>query len=140
VNSINQGSQGPTPKPTGCLSMLGNIIWFLVGGIWLALGFLLSAVIFCILIFTIPLAKQCLKLAMLSLLPFGKQVVSDPSSNPSISVLGNVLWVVLCGFWMALGFLISGVLACLTIVGIPFGLQAFKLAGLALFPFGKRII
>jgi uncharacterized membrane protein YccF (DUF307 family) len=133
-------SDQPQARPMGCLGVIGNVIWIVLGGIWIALGFLISAVIFVIFIITIPFAKQCLKLASLSLVPFGRQVVHDPSSNPGISTLGNVLWIVFCGLWTALGFVIAGVLCCITIIGIPFGVQAFKLAGLALWPFGKRVI
>ena len=118
-------------SPTSC--------WIVVGGIWLALGFLFFALIFTILIVTIPFAKQCLKLAKLSLMPFGRHVVADPAANPGISIVGDLVWVLFCGLWTGLGFVIIGVMCCLTIIGIPLGLQAFKLAGLAFFPFGKRI-
>jgi uncharacterized membrane protein YccF (DUF307 family) len=130
----------PQPKPMGCLGLIGNILWIVLGGFWLALGFLVCALIFTILIVTIPFAKQCLKLAGLSLVPFGRQVVRDRDAFRPLSAVLNILWVVLCGIWLAIGFVIAGILNCITIIGIPFGVQSFKLAGLALWPFGKEVL
>ena len=117
---------------------LGNILWFVLAGIWTALGWLLVALVLTILIVTIPMARQCLKLARFSLWPMGR--VAVPSSTvPVLSSVGQVLWVIFAGWWLALEYLVAGVLLCITVIGIPFGLQAFKLAGLAFAPFGKEI-
>jgi len=117
---------------------IGNIIWFVLGGIWSALSWLLIAGVLTITVIGIPFARQCLKLAHLSLWPFGRTTIHDPTARVP-SPIGNVFWVVLAGWWLALGYVISGALCCLTIIGIPFGLQAFKLAGLSFAPFGRRV-
>jgi uncharacterized membrane protein YccF (DUF307 family) len=130
----------PARHRSGCLSLVGNILWLIIAGWGLALGYLASALIMVIFIITIPFAVQCVKLAGYSLWPFGRTVVDDPDSRPGVSVVGNVLWIVLCGWWLALGHVIAGLLLLVTIIGIPFGIQCFKLAGLALWPFGRRIV
>jgi uncharacterized membrane protein YccF (DUF307 family) len=117
---------------------VGNILWLFLAGIWTALGWLFAAFVLTILIVTIPMALQCLKLARFSLWPMGR--VAVPSTRvPVLSVVGQVLWVIFAGWWLALEYLVAGVFLCVTIIGIPFGLQAFKLAGLAFAPFGKEI-
>ncbi len=118
------------------MSLIGNIIWILLGGIWTALGWLLLGCAFCISIVGIPLGLQCFKMAGLTLAPFGKEIVYGGGAP---SLLANVFWVILAGIPMALAYLIAGVLNCLTVIGIPFGLQSFKMAKLALLPFGSTV-
>jgi uncharacterized membrane protein YccF (DUF307 family) len=118
---------------------IGNVIWFLLAGVWLALEWMLVALVLTLLIVTIPFARQCVKMANLSLWPMGRQAVHDPTAT-RLGVVGQVVWVLLAGWWLALSHVIAGVLLCITIIGIPFGLQSFKLAALALAPFGKRIV
>lgn len=118
---------------------IGNVIWFVLAGVWLALEWLLIALVLTLLVVTIPFARQCVKLAHLSLWPMGRQAVPDPTAT-RLGIVGQVGWVVLAGWWLALSYLLFGVLLCITVIGIPFGLQSFKLAGLALAPFGKRIV
>lgn len=114
-----------------------NIIWLLFGGLLSALAWLLAGVLCCITVIGIPLGLQCFKFAKLVLTPFGKKVYFGNMSSGSIVL--NVLWILLCGLWLAIGFLSMGVSSCLTIIGIPFGLQHFKFAALALMPFGAEI-
>lgn len=126
---------------TGCLGIIGNILWLLIAGWELALGYLFAALIMAITIIGIPFAVQAVKLAGYSLWPFGKYVYEDPEAadRRGLSAVANVLWLVLVGWWLALAHVIAGVVLCLTIIGIPFGVQCFKMAGLALFPFGKTV-
>jgi uncharacterized membrane protein YccF (DUF307 family) len=117
---------------------IGNVLWFVLGGLVMALGWLFWALLLTITIIGIPFARQCLKLANFSLWPFGRTAVDDPTSTP-LGIVGAILWII-PGIIMAIGYLITGALLCITIIGIPFGIQAFKLAGLALQPFGKKIV
>ena len=116
-----------------------NILWLVLAGIWLALGYVLAAVLLAITIIGLPFAKQALKLAGYALWPFGRALIPAESRSRSLSAVGNILWFVLAGWWLALEHLIVGCLLCLTIIGIPLGLGAFKMAGAALVPFGKEI-
>jgi uncharacterized membrane protein YccF (DUF307 family) len=116
-----------------------NVIWLLLSGIWLAIGYLIAAIVMFILIVTIPFGAQALKLAGYALWPFGRVLVPSPSRHVAISVIGNVIWFVLAGWWLALAHLVSGILLCLTIIGIPLGVANFKMAGAALVPFGKEV-
>src|SRR5262245_14861688 len=117
-----------------------NILWFLLAGLWLAIGYFLAAVLLAITIIGLPFAVQSLKLGIYALWPFGSVVVPAPTRNRGLSVVANVLWFVLAGWWLALGQLIAGCLLCLTIIGIPLGIGSFKMAGAALVPFGKEIV
>ncbi|MDD2980531.1 MAG: YccF domain-containing protein [Hespellia sp.] len=117
----------------GCF---GNIIWLLCGGLIGSLGWVVSGVLWCITIVGIPVGKQCFKFAGLCLSPFGAEVVYGGGVG---SLLLNIIWLLVSGIELAFGFAIMGVLLCVTIVGIPFGLQHFKLAKLALMPFGSYI-
>ena len=120
------------------MKTLGNILWFVFVGIGSALGWLLWALLVAITIVGLPFARQCLKLARFSAWPFGRIAVNDPTAS-SLGVLGAILWFV-PGLLMAIGYVVGGAILCITIIGIPFGLQSIKLAGLALAPFGKRIV
>lgn len=119
------------------MRLLGNIIWIILGGVWTALGWLLIGCIFCITIVGIPLGRQCFKMASLTLTPFGKTIIYGGGAP---SLVANVFWVLLAGIPMALLYLIAGVANCITIIGIPFGLQSFKMAKLSLLPFGARVL
>lgn len=118
----------------GCL---GNIIWFIFGGFFGGITWLLAGILWCITIVGIPIGLQCFKLAGLSFWPFGKRVVY---STRTVSFLVNILWLVFSGFWLAVGHCVSGIILCVTIIGIPFGMQSFKLAKLALMPFGAQVV
>ncbi len=117
-----------------------NIIWLILAGVWLAIGYVIAGVIMCITIIGIPFGVQAFKLAGYALWPFGRTLVPSQSRHKSLSVIGNVLWFILAGWWLALEHLIVGILLCLTIIGIPLGVACFKMAGAALVPFGKEIV
>jgi uncharacterized membrane protein YccF (DUF307 family) len=119
--------------------LLLNIIWLVLAGFWMALGYLVAALICFVLIITIPFGLASLRIAAFALWPFGRTVV--PRANASAaSAVGNVIWLVLCGWWLALGHLVTGVLLCCTIIGIPFGLANFKLIPVSLLPLGRDIV
>jgi uncharacterized membrane protein YccF (DUF307 family) len=121
------------------LKFLLNIIWLVLAGFWLFLGYLLAAIICFILIITIPFGVAALRIGVYALWPFGRTVVKKPGAGAG-STIGNVLWLVLCGWWLALEHLITGVAMCLTIIGIPLGIANFKLIPVSLFPFGREIV
>jgi uncharacterized membrane protein YccF (DUF307 family) len=116
-----------------------NIIWLLLAGIWLAIAYAILGLICFVLIITIPFGIAALRIAMFALWPFGKTVVKRADAGIA-SGIGNVLWFLLCGWWLALAHLITGVLLCLTIIGIPLGLGNFKLIPISLMPLGREIV
>jgi uncharacterized membrane protein YccF (DUF307 family) len=116
-----------------------NIIWFVLAGLWMAIGYALAALICFILIITIPFGIASLRIGMYALWPFGRTVVRRSDAGAA-SAIGNVIWLLLCGWWLALADLISGILLCLTIIGIPLGLASFKLIPISLLPMGREII
>lgn len=122
------------------MSLLMNILWMLFGGIVTAVEYLISSLCMMVTIIGIPFGLQTLKLSLLALCPFGKEIQTTPQAGGCLSVIMNILWIVMGGFWISLTHLGFGLLLCITIVGIPFGRQHFKLAGLALTPFGKQIV
>ncbi len=122
------------------MKFLGNIIWLIFGGLITAIEYLISSLILMVTIIGIPFGLQTLKLAGLALWPFGKKVVSHDQSNGCLSVVFNIIWILVGGIWIALSHLVFGVILYITIIGIPFGNQHFKMAGLALTPFGKDIV
>ena len=119
------------------MSLLGNILWFIFGGFFSGLSWVLSGVIWCITIIGIPYGKQCFKFASISFAPFGKEIEYG-GGVPSL--FANVIWIIFFGWEMALGNLIVGCIWCITIVGIPFGKQFFKMARLSFMPFGASVI
>ena len=117
----------------GCL---GNVIWILCGGIWQALAWCLAGLLWCITIVGIPIGRQCFKIASLTLAPFGKDVQYGGGAP---SALANVFWIIISGIPLAIAAALNGLLLCCTIIGIPFGMQCFKIAKLALMPFGAKV-
>ena len=118
------------------LSCLGNIIWFLFGGLISGLSWALLGVVWCITIVGIPVGVQCFKFASLSFFPFGKEILLSDRTG---SLLLNIIWILTSGLPLAVEHATFGVLYCITIIGIPFGKQHFKLAKLALMPFGASV-
>jgi len=116
-----------------------NVLWLVLSGLWLALGYALAGLIMFLLIITIPFGIASFRLANFVVWPFGRTVVKRSNSGVA-STIGNVLWFILAGLWMAIAHLILGVFLCLTIIGIPLGLGNFKLAMVALAPLGKEIV
>ncbi len=119
------------------MSFLGNLLWLLFGGFLSALSWFAAGLLWCITIVGIPVGAQCFKFARLSCCPFGKEVIWD---NGAVSLLVNFIWILVSGIPLATGHFITGFIMCITIIGIPFGKQHFKLARLALMPFGARVV
>lgn len=119
------------------MSLLGNILWLIFGGLLSGLGWILAGVLWCVTIIGIPIGMQCFKLASLSFMPFGHEVVYE---GGAVSFIVNVLWFLVSGLALALENFLLGCLLCVTIIGIPFGKQFFKIAKLALAPFGAVVI
>ena len=119
------------------MSCIGNIIWFIFGGLVGGLTWCSAGVLWCITIIGIPIGLQCFKFASLSFAPFGKDIVYHTTG---VNFLVNLIWLIVSGVPLAIGHLISAALLCVTIVGIPFAAQSLKLARLALMPFGAQIV
>ena len=117
------------------MKTLGNVIWFIFTGLWYFLTYSLAGLIFCITIIGIPFGIQCFKLAKLMAWPMGREVDSDFGSH----LIMNILWAIFIGWELAVSFVAYGCIYCVTIVGIPFGIQCFKLAKLSFLPFGANI-
>ncbi|CAJ59454.1 MULTISPECIES: YccF domain-containing protein [Frankia] len=121
------------------MRVLLNVIWLVLCGIWLAIGYALAALICFILIITIPFGIASLRMANYALWPFGRRVVDRPDAGGA-SLVGNIVWIVFAGWWLALGHLTTGIALCLTVIGIPLGLANFKLIPVSLMPLGKEIV
>lgn len=122
------------------MSFLGNILWIIFGGLAVALEYFAAGISLCCTIIGIPFGIQMFKLGLMSLLPFGQHTVEQPSGVGCIFSIFNILWMFTGGLVIAFTHLIFGILLCITIVGVPFGLQHFKLMSLALWPFGKTLV
>jgi len=129
------------------LSLLLNLLWVIFGGLWMSVGWLIAAAIMAITIIGIPWARAAFNIASYTMLPFGRKAVSraehlggpDVGTGP-FGLLGNIIWFVLAGWWLALGHLITAILLAITIIGIPFAWVHLKLAGISLWPIGKMIV
>lgn len=117
------------------MKFIGNLLWFILTGLLSSVAWFLLGIVWCITIIGIPFGKQCFKIAKLTLFPFGREVRSDFGKHP----IANILWILFGGLELAVGYLLAGVIFCITIIGIPFGKQCFKLATLSLTPFGATI-
>ena len=116
-----------------------NVIWLLFGGLWLALGYLVAALVCFVLIVTIPFGFAAARIALFALWPFGRTIVDRPGPKPG-ALIGNVIWVLLCGVWLAIGHVLSAIAMALTVVGIPLALANLKLIPVSLMPLGKEIV
>ncbi|GAA0587828.1 YccF domain-containing protein [Actinomadura livida] len=116
-----------------------NILWLVLAGFWLALSYVLAGIICCILIITIPFGIASFRIAGFALWPFGRTTVPRRDAGAG-SLLGNVIWIIVAGWWLALGHLFTGALLCITIIGIPFGIANFKLIPVSLAPLGREIV
>ena len=116
-----------------------NIIWLLFGGLWLALGYLAAALVCFLLIVTIPFGFAAARIALFALWPFGRTIVDKPGPQPG-AMIGNVIWVLLWGIWLAIGHILSAIAMAVTIVGIPLALANLKLIPVSLMPLGKEIV
>jgi len=118
---------------------LGNIIWFVLAGIWQAIGYAIAGLVCCITIIGIPFGLQAFKLAGYVAWPFGRTAVSEPGDHPALETVFNVIWLILFGWGLFLAALGSALLLCLTIIGIPFAVQSVKIGVLGLWPFGRTV-
>ncbi|HOO99215.1 MAG TPA: YccF domain-containing protein [Bacteroidales bacterium] len=122
------------------MSVIGNIIWLLFGGIVIAIEYLVGSIVLILTIAGIPFGIQTLKMAALAIWPFGRDTRVHSRASGCLYIIMNVIWLLFGGIWIALTHMIFGLILCITIIGIPFGLQHFKLTSLALNPFGRDII
>jgi uncharacterized membrane protein YccF (DUF307 family) len=121
------------------MTVLGNLIWLIFGGLLAGLGYIIGGLVMCLTIVGIPFGVQNIKLGIATFAPFGKEIVEVPDANSPLRVLFNIVWLVLFGWGIALAHLGAAALLAITIVGIPFALQHIKLIPLALFPFGRDL-
>jgi uncharacterized membrane protein YccF (DUF307 family) len=121
------------------MRLILNIIWLVFGGLWLALGYLLAAIVCFILIITIPFGIASLRIASYALWPFGRTIVDRPGTGAG-ALAGNIIWIVLLGWWLALEHIVTAVAMAITIVGIPLALANLKLIPVSLLPLGKEIV
>jgi len=116
-----------------------NLIWLVLCGLWMAIGYLLAGLVAFVLIVTIPFGIAAFRIASYVLWPFGRTI--EPRQDAGVgSLIGNIVWIILFGWWLALGHLVTGILLCITIIGIPLGLASFKLIPISLLPLGVRIV
>ncbi len=123
----------------GSMRTLLNIIWLVLSGFWMFLGYVLAGIVLCVLIVTIPWGFASFRIAVYALWPFGRMVIDKPTAGVG-SFLGNVVWVILAGWWLAIGHIITGIAMMITIIGIPLGIASFKLVPVSLMPLGKEIV
>ncbi|GAA4383266.1 YccF domain-containing protein [Actinomadura sp. NPDC048032] len=116
-----------------------NVLWLVLAGFWMAMGYVVAGLICCILIITIPFGIASFRIAGFALWPFGRTTVPRRDAGAG-SLIGNIIWIVFAGWWLALGHLVTGVLLCITIIGIPFGIANFKLIPISLTPLGQEIV
>ncbi|MEU4448060.1 YccF domain-containing protein [Actinosynnema sp. NPDC050801] len=121
------------------MRLILNLIWLVLSGFWLAVAYVVAGVICCVLIITIPWGLASFRIANYALWPFGRTVVDRPGAGAP-SLLGNVVWIIVAGIWLAIGHVVTGVLLCVTIIGIPLGVANFKMVPVSLMPLGKEIV
>jgi uncharacterized membrane protein YccF (DUF307 family) len=121
------------------MRVLLNVIWLVLCGFWLAIAYVLAGLVAFVLIITIPFGIAAFRIANYVLWPFGRTTVPSPTAGIG-SVIGNVIWIILFGWWLAIGHLVTGIALCITIIGIPLGLANFKLIPISLLPLGVRIV
>lgn len=138
-NGVDPITGRPSDKGSGNMTAILNVLWLILGGLWLALTYIVAGIVMCILIITIPFGIASFRLAGYALWPFGRTVVPKPDAGAG-SFIGNVLWFLLAGLWLAIVHMVTGILLCLTIIGIPLGIADFKMAGAAIAPLGKEIV
>lgn len=122
------------------MNLIGNLIWIIFGGLFAALGYLFGGIILCITIVGIPFGLQCFKIAGMVLAPFGRKVVSTEHSSGCLSLFANIIWLLCGGLYTAMMHLAWGIVLAISIIGLPFALQHFKLIEVSLMPFGKKIV
>ncbi|MGW1835784.1 YccF domain-containing protein [Streptomyces sp. BBFR2] len=121
------------------MKLLLNVIWLVLSGFWMALGYVLAGIICCVLIVTIPFGIASFRIAGYALWPFGRTTVERRDAGAG-SMIGNIVWIVFAGWWLALGHIFTGIALCITIIGIPFGIANFKMIPISLMPLGREIV
>jgi uncharacterized membrane protein YccF (DUF307 family) len=121
------------------MRLILNVIWLVLAGFWMAVGYAVAGLICCILIITIPWGIASVRIANYALWPFGREVVDKPGAGAG-SLLGNNIWIIVAGLWLAIGHILTGIALCVTIIGIPLGVANFKLVKVSLVPLGKEIV
>ena len=122
------------------MSLLGNILWLILGGFFAGPGYIIGGLLLCLTIIGIPFGVQSIKLGVATMVPFGKEIVESPHANSTLTVIFNLIWLILFGWEIALTHLVSALILAVTIIGLPFAKQHIKLIPLALFPFGRDLI
>jgi uncharacterized membrane protein YccF (DUF307 family) len=128
------------PRTIVVMAFLGNLLWLVLAGWWVALAYVVAGLVNFLTIIGIPFGIQAFKLAGYALWPFGRVVVTTEAGYRPLAVIGNVIWIILTGWELALAHLVAGLLLCLTIIGIPLGIASFRMVWLALVPFGKQVV
>lgn len=121
------------------MRILLNIIWLVLSGLWMAIAYCVAGLICCVLIVTIPFGIASFRIASYALWPFGRTVVDRRDAGAG-SLIGNVIWIIVAGWWLALGHVVTGLAQCVTIIGIPLGIANFKLVPISLLPLGREIV
>ncbi|MFF4952541.1 YccF domain-containing protein [Streptomyces chattanoogensis] len=121
------------------MKLILNLVWLVLSGLWLAIGYVLAGIICCVLIVTIPFGIASFRIAGYALWPFGRTTVERRDAGAG-SVLGNVIWIIFAGWWLALGHIVTGIAQCVTIIGIPLGIANFKMIPISLMPLGREIV
>jgi uncharacterized membrane protein YccF (DUF307 family) len=119
--------------------VLLNIIWLLLAGLWMAIAYFIAGIVCCVLIITIPFGLASFRIAGYALWPFGRTAVRRSDAGV-LSAIGNVIWLLVAGIWLAIGHIITGALLCVTIIGIPLGIASFKMVPISLLPLGRVIV
>lgn len=122
------------------MNLLGNILWLIFGGLVVFIEYMVAGFVLCVTIIGIPFGLQCFKIGLMSLMPFGREVRSIPGDSGCLSTIFNVIWIFVGGIWIALTHLFFGILLAITIIGLPFAKQHFKLMSLSFMPFGKEVV
>lgn len=125
-------------RDDGFMRLILNVLWLVLSGFWLFLGYLAAGIVLCVLILTIPWGIASFRIGLYALWPFGREIVAKRSAGVG-SFLGNLVWAILAGWWLALGHIFTGLLLCVTIIGIPLGIANFKLVPVSLMPLGKEV-
>lgn len=131
--------QRPPLGQTVAVTTILNVLWLVLCGFWMAVGYVVAGVICCLLVVTIPFGIASFRIAGYALWPFGREAVRRPGAG-SASAVGNVIWFVVAGIWLAIGHVLTGIGLCLTIIGIPLGIGSFKMVPLSLLPLGREIV
>ncbi|MBC6447204.1 YccF domain-containing protein [Actinokineospora xionganensis] len=121
------------------MRLILNLIWLVLCGFWMAIGYVLAGILCCILIITIPFGLASFRIANYALWPFGRTIEPRVDAGAP-SVIGNIIWIVFAGWWLAIGHIVTGIALCVTIIGIPLGIANFKMIPVSLVPLGARIV